>query len=83
MKAYVMRHDGIVEADVPDGALLLEIGSALNPAGGADLSPIVEIDYIHRRFRRQGGDADLDRFEPFPAVTVEFKDIAWSPARKP
>ena len=65
--------DGVMhEADVPDGALLLEIDSTLNPAGGPALPAIAWIDYLGRRFGRDGQAA-----EPFPSLVVELTDLQW------
>lgn len=58
--------------DVPDGALLLEIGSCLNPSGGPDLQPIDWIDYSAGVYSR-GGDVK----QPIPEKAVKFSDLVW------
>lgn len=60
-------------AEVPPGALLLEVGSAANPDGGDDLSPIEAVDRTTRNYRREDGSE-----HSFPSRTIEYRDIAWS-----
>lgn len=74
MKAYVVREGDLYETDVPDGTLLLDVGSVLDPAGGPDLPPISMIDYNLKVFRRDGSDLE----HPFPELTSKYDDLKWS-----
>ncbi len=43
---------GLYEADVPDGALLLECDSRANPEGGKDLPPIRTFELSELQWKR-------------------------------
>ena len=75
MIAYMVIGGVMHETDVPDGALLLELGSTLNPAGGPDLPAIAWIDYKAGRFARDGQAG-----EPIPPLVVERADLQWRKA---
>lgn len=82
MKAYRYTghpdHGGELQVcDVPDGALLLEIGSRLNPSGGPDLQPISWISRATRQYSRGDGAQ-----HQFPEKTVAFTDLVWRPGSR-
>lgn len=74
MKAFMVRDGEMQETEIPDGAMLLGIGSRLNPAG-SELPPIEAIDYAARRYRRDG------QWHTFPGRVVTFRDLEWTASR--
>lgn len=78
MKVYAVREGRTVEAEVPDGAVYLEVGSRDRGAGvrGKPLAPITAIDEDARTICRAGL---VD--EPFPARFYREADIEWKPAK--
>lgn len=80
MKIYAKRNGVYVEADVPDGAVYIGIGSTDDGTGNLHrrrqrLAPIVAIDWEARTFQRHA----LGQHEPFPERWYREEDIDWKP----
>lgn len=77
MKVYGVRNGVTCEAEVPDGAVWLEIGSRDRGAGvrGKPLPPISAIDGEARTICRAG------LVEPWPERYYREADVEWKPAK--
>ena len=70
MKVYAVRGGKMCSAEVPDGAMYMEIGSNTEPRTW----PIVEIDWEAREYRRELGQP-----RPFPRSWYRDADCDWQP----
>lgn len=77
MKAYAIRDGVMSETWIPDGALLLEVGSRRDPIGVRDLPPIEAIGHTAGRYRREG----QRHWSPIPDRVVALRDLEWTAVR--
>lgn len=74
MKVYAVRGDRMCWAEVPDGAICMEIGSRDDGHGGR-LAPIDAIDWGRRVYRRAPSSAE----RPFPEKSYREMNCDWKP----
>lgn len=82
MKVYRVNHHGIlVSAEVPDGAICMEIGSTHDgtPDKGTKLPMIAFINFREKTYRRQG----WRKPRPWPEKCYRIDDVEWTNVTDP